>query len=203
MARSPLMTQKAFADRIGKSAQYVNKLVNQGKIKRVGKLIDARQAKAAIAAFRRPGRVVQNAPRRPAAKASSRTVLGSKEPSATQNLTKWRAAREESQAKLAEIELQKATRALLPAAEVLEAERRKNANIRASFRRLARSLAPLLHRASSPAEAEQILIGEIDLVLSELARDPLGAQETVLAMPDPQPEMAPPAQPAAEMAAAQ
>ena len=49
----------------------------------------------------------------------------------------------------------------------------------------------------------QLLIGEIDLVLSELARDPLGAQEAVVTMPEPQPDMAPPALFAPEMAVGQ
>ena len=119
-------------------------------------------------------------------------LAGSKKLSDTASLTRWRAMREEAQAKTAALELQKLTGELLPAGEVLEAERRKNANVRASFRRLARSMAPLLHRATSPAEVEQLLLAEIDLQLSELARDPLGLGDQVLTMPDPQPEDLPP-----------
>jgi hypothetical protein len=193
MPRSSLMTQKALAEKIRVSPQYVNKLVQQGKIKRVGKLIDARQAKAAIAAFKRAGRVVPRLQRRPAAaskglKPLGRAASGSKEASATQNLTANRARYEAARAQIAELELARLTKALLPAAEVLEAERRKNANIRSRFRRLARSLAPLLHRTTSPAEVEQLLLGYIDLELSELTRDPLGAEDAPPATPEPQAE---------------
>jgi hypothetical protein len=188
------MTQKAYAAHKRVSPQYINKLVRQGKIVLVRRKVNVRQANAAIAAHRRPGRVVKSANARKEVRSKrsrSRAEKGNaaKLPSATQNLTANRARYEAARAQTAELELARLTRNLLPAAEVLEAERRKNANLRARFRRLARSLAPLLHRATSPAEVEQALLGEIDLVLAELARDPLGIQgEQVIAMPVPQPE---------------
>lgn len=191
MPRSSLMTQKALAEKIRVSPQYINKLVQQGKIKRVGKLIDARQAKAAIAANRRPGRIIPATVSRQRASrkaASSTAGHAGKATSATQNLTANRARYEAARAQTAELELARLTKALLPAAEVLEAERRKNANVRARFRRLAHSLTPELHHAGSAAVVEQLLLRDIDQVLSELALDPLGVEDTPPAMPEPQPE---------------
>lgn len=203
MAARKLVSQKEFAATMRVTPQYVNKLVSQGKIRKVGNKIDARQAKAAIAAFHRPGRVVKSTAKRkgsagkPSAARGPRIVVaGGKPESATASLTKFRAEREGYQAKLAELDYRKAMRELLPAAEVLEAERRKNANVRTSFRRLARSLAPMLHRASSPADLELTLLAAIDQVLDELARDPLGAQEQPPAMVQPEQEIPSPVEPA-------
>jgi hypothetical protein len=193
MPRLPrFMTQKAFAVHLKKSPQYVNKLVAQGKIILVDRKVNVRQAKAAIAANRRPGRIMAAAAsrRRPSRKAASSTAVRASRagnlPSATQSLTANRARYEAARAQTAELELARLTKTLLPAHEVLEAERRKNANIRARFRRLARSLAPLLHRASSASEVEQILLGGIDFELSEVTRDPVGEQDQVIAMPEQQ-----------------
>ena len=196
-----LMSQKEYAAKKGVTPQYINKLVNQGKILKVGRQIDSRQADAAIKAYSRPGRVVKGAKskakkqagrhgKKPQASPRVRVIAANpRGESATASLTRYRAMREKAQAERAELELKALLKQLLPANEVREAERQKNANIRTSFRRLARSLAPLLNRASSPAEVEQILLGEIDLVLSELARDPLGVQEAV---PEVQVEIIPP-----------
>jgi len=188
-----LLTQKEYARKIGKSPQYVNKLVRQGKIPTVGTKISPRLADAAIKAWSRPGRVVG---KKTPAKAAKRATGTPRRESETAKLTKYRALREKAGAERAELELKALTKQLLPAAEVLEAERRKNANVRASFRRLARSLAPLLHRATSPAEVEQLLLGEIDLVLSELARDPLGVSEVLAAAAPVEQELQPPPVPA-------
>jgi hypothetical protein len=173
MARSTLLTQKEYAKRKRCTPQYISKLVRQGKIKKVGNRIDARQADAALRDWKREGRVIG---RRASSKPKSRAQ---KKPSSTGKLYAARADRESFQAKLAELTYKRELGELVPAADVLEAERRKNANFRASFRRLARSLAPLLHRATSPAEVERLLLREIDLVLGELAADPLGTGDRV------------------------
>jgi hypothetical protein len=94
--------------------------------------------------------------------------------SATRSLTAARAEREHYQAQMAKLDYEKASGSLLPRDQVLEAERRKNANIRAKFRQLARSLAPRVSRVASPAEVEHLLLSEIDLVLGQLAMNPLG-----------------------------
>ena len=174
------MSQKAYAERKGVSPQYVNKLVGQGKILRVGRMIDSKQADQAIKAFARAGRVVAGSGGKHTAR-----VRGPKQPkakrgprhSATQSLTEARAVREHYQAELAKLDYLKTSGELLPRTDVLEAERRKNANLRASFRRIARSLAPELARAVTPADAEKILLGEIDLILEQLAKDPLGLRQ--------------------------
>lgn len=189
----PLMSQKAYAKRKGVSPQYVNKLVGQGKILRVGRMIDSKQADQAIKAFARAGRVVG---RRASGHGSSRAGKARKRgavplskpavrpraerQSATRSLTEARAVREHYQAELAKLDFLKTSGSLLPRDQVLEAERRKNATLRASLRRVARALAPELARAVTPAEAEKVLLGEIDMILEQLARDPLGLRtETV------------------------
>ena len=176
----PLMSQKAYAERKGVSPQYVNKLVGQGKILRVGRSIDSKQADQAIKAFARAGRVVAGRggkhttrTRRPAQPKAERGPRHS----ATRSLTEARAVREHYQAELAKLDYLKTSGELLPKSDVLEAERRKNANLRASFRRIARSLAPELARAVTPADAEKILLGEIDVILEQLAKDPLGLRQ--------------------------
>ena len=197
MARQQLMTQRAYAalKHVQVSPQYINKLVSQGKIRKIGSKIDRYQADAAIAAFRRAGRVVQTASKRKAAAPARRPSTprssarpapvagGSRIESATATLTRSRATTEEFKAKTAELEYRRLIKELLPAAEVLEAERRKNANIRATFRRLARTMAPVLHRAATPAELELALLAEVDLALEELAGDPLGSREPAPEIP--------------------
>ena len=133
-------------------------------------------------------------------KAAAKPVRKGRAESDTFRLTKYRAQREKAQAERAELELRAFTASLVPAAEVLEAERRKNANIRASFRRLARALAPQLDRAGSPAEIERLLLAEIDLALSELARDPMGVDDGAVALPVQPEAQAPPPMPAASPA---
>jgi hypothetical protein len=198
----PLMTQKAYAARVGVTPQYIGKLVAERKIVKVGKLIDSKQADQARKAWARAGRVLpakrsvkrESRPKGACKPAASETVVHQPRNSATRSLTEARAQREHFGALTAELEYKRASGSLLPRDQVLEAERRKNTNIRTSFRRLARSLAPLLARAGSPAEAETILLSEIDLVLAQLARDPLGAHETAHEAVAPNPEpIAPPA----------
>jgi hypothetical protein len=190
-----LLTQKDYARRIGKSAQYVNKLVGTGKIVLRDGRVDPKQADAALKAWARPGAKPNSAKSakkrqaraKKAGKASAKKRAArphSSEPasvetprarvSASNSLTAWRAKNEEVKAKLGELELKKAEGELLPKSEVLEAERWKNANIRTRFRRLARTLAPRMARIASASEAEAVLLEEIDLQLAELAADPLG-----------------------------
>ena len=176
----PLMTQKAYAKRKGVSPQYVNKLVGQGKIKRVGRKIDSRQANAVIKAFQRPGRVPpakrsRSKPAQPKAPGAAGALKP--RPSATRNLTEARAEKEHYGALAAKLDYERAAGALLPRPEVLDLERRKNANIRTLLRRLPRSVAPLLARAGGPAEIEKLLLSEIDLILGQLAHNPLGMHD--------------------------
>lgn len=184
LALMPKMTQVAYAKLIGVTPQYVNKLVSQGKIKRVGKLIDSAQANAAIKAFQRAGRLVQ--PRRAqaahsdaghrSAKRAAAAPKAEKQPrySATRSITEARAEREHYQALAAKLDYETATGKLLPRDQVLAAERQKNENIRTMLRQMPRSLAPMLARLSGPAEVERALREEIDVLLARLADDPLG-----------------------------
>lgn len=188
-----LLTQKDYARRIGKSAQYVNKLVSTGKIVLRDGRVDPKQADAARKAWARPGAKSNSAKaakkrqarakkagtasaRQRAAKPRAIAEPETRTPrmSATRSLTSARARAEEAKAEMLELELAKTKRELLPKGEVLEAERWKNANIRTRFRRLARTLAPRMARIASASEAEAVLLEEIDLQLAELAADPLG-----------------------------
>lgn len=201
-----LMTQRAYAVHAGVTPQYVNKLVAQGKIRLIGKKVDSRQADAVRAAFRRAGRVVpaQRAKQGKTAKAAKQAkprvqtsakrsaprpaVEKPERNSATRSLTEARAAREHYQAELAKLDYERAVGQLLPRDQVLEAERRKNANVRARFRKLARSLAPMLARFTVPSECESFLLSEIDLVLQQLAGDPLGMRDEQPPAPAPTPQ---------------
>jgi hypothetical protein len=171
-----LITQKAYAKRRRISAQYVNKLVRQGKIVLKKGLVDPAQADRArehsrVVTPRRKQRGNAHGGGRPAGSGGA----GAKQNSATATLTKARAADAGYQAELRKLELGLRTGELVPAKEVLEAERRKNANVRLRFRSLARSMAPVMARTSTPAECERILLDEIDHRLDELAEDPLGS----------------------------
>jgi hypothetical protein len=203
----PLLTQKEYARRKGVTPQYVNKLARQGKIRLVGKKVDPKQADAALKAFRRAGRVIPALRRakQKAAKPAARPkapLAAMPEPrnSATRSLTAARAEREHYQAQMAKLDYEKAFGSLLPRDQVLEAERRKNANIRAKFRQLARSLAPRVSRVSSPAEVEYLLLSEIDLVLGQLAMNPLGIEEPPAPPPEPIASPLPVIEPAAPIA---
>lgn len=192
-----LMRQNEYAKRRGVSAQYINRLVKQQKIVLVGKKINPRQADAAIRnSSTRPERSKLSA-RSKTTKTASRKASPAKSKtkpprtSATQTLYEAKASREGFQAKIAELDYQKQIGNLLPRDQVLEAERRKNANIRTSFRRIARSLAPVLARTNSEAEAERLVLREVDRILGQLATDPLGAAADVPAMPPPIVDAAP------------
>ncbi|MCU1285913.1 MAG: hypothetical protein JWO13_2263 [Acidobacteriales bacterium] len=179
-----LMTQKEYAAKKKVSAQYINKLVTQGKIALVGKKVESKQADAAIAATKRHGRLIQ--PKRSASKASKKTAVrirkekAPKPPkvdSATRKAAASRADREFWEAKTAQRKYEQMTGLLLPRDQVLEAERMKNSNIRSKLRALPRELALALSTATTPAEAEKLLLDEIDALLDRLAKDPLGMEE--------------------------
>jgi len=204
-----LMSQKAYATLKGVSPQYVNKLVSQGKIQRVGRLIDAHQANAVIKAFARPAaaKPAKPLPRKKttARNAPPRKAAGSrKAASASFNLTAARFQTEQYKGLKARLDFEVQSGKLLPRAEVLDLERRKNTNIRTMLRRLPRSLAPLLARADGPAEIETLLLAEIDLVLERLARNPLGMHDDAPpAVAEAElPAVLPPAAPAKEIAEA-
>jgi hypothetical protein len=190
-----LMTQKAYADRKGVTPQYVNKLVSQGKIRLVGRKVDPKQADAAILAFRRAGRVLQpkrtanakkKAAKKKAAKVPSRRMRAALDGAApelvdpnefrtpTGAITASRAVKEYYQALREKTLHEKDTAKLLPAAEVLEAERKKNATLRMLLASLPRTLAHVLAMTVEPAECEAILSRALDQVREEFAADPLG-----------------------------
>jgi hypothetical protein len=194
MGAKGLITQKEYARRRRFTPQYVSKLVAKGVIVLKQGLVDAKQADQAREAQARPGRATKSKKR--AAKkggqasakkrAATRQVKTTDEPkaphpspgrsTATGSLTYWRAQREESEARLKALELQRQSGELLPRAEVLEAQRRQNGNIKTRLRRWPRSVATQLERMTAAAEIEQFLVDEMDRVLRELSADPLGLQ---------------------------
>jgi hypothetical protein len=187
-----MMTQKAYAEKRRVTPQYVNKLVQQGKIRLVGKKVDSKQADAAIKAFRRAGRVMpaKKKPAKAAAKPSKRSqpraainaskmTLADVDPrsysgSATANITAIRAMREFVDLQRAVALRDKDNGQLLPADQVLEAERKKNVTLRALLASLPRALAPALATTIEVAECEEILTRALDQVREEFASDPLG-----------------------------
>jgi hypothetical protein len=200
-----LVTQKEYARRRRCTPQYINKLVHTGKIVLVNGRVDVKKADAALQAWQRHGRskpgksisaISHRSPR--ASRAEPRRSAEKKQKSATRSLTEARAEREHYAALAAKLDYEKATGELLPRDQVLEAERRKNANIRTRFRRLARSLAPVLAQTSSPGEVERVLLEEIDYQLRELASDPLGLAVEVPVVQAPAEIIQPPAAPAEE-----
>lgn len=188
-----LLTQAEYAKRKGVTPQYVNKLVSQGKIVLVGRKVNPKQADAAIRAGHRPG-VARRKGRRAliARKGKSKStqpraavphrskpakplmsLKSDAQLSATKSLTAMRTENEKYKALTAKLDYERLCGQLLPKAQVLEAERRKNMNIRGRFRKLASSLAVVVARTTSPAEVQKLLLEEIDLVLDQLSKDPL------------------------------
>jgi hypothetical protein len=196
MAKTKLMTQKEFAEHIGKTPQYVNKLVNEGKIQLVRKdgkkLVDPKQAQAAMVAFSKVGKVVKSPKKKTAAKPKSpgpakpRKAAVEKVPrdSATRQLTKFRTEREEIEAKTARLKYDVLRKALLPADDVREAERMKNQNIRQKFHDFPRANAETCARLTSPAECEHFLRQAIYKIFEKLEVDPLGMKPTYGAGPE-------------------
>jgi hypothetical protein len=193
-----LLSQKEYAERIGVSAQYVNKLVREGKIELVDGRIDPKKADATRKIFERAGRMIpvkrgkkaavkrtaaKKARRRPAAKASkvvehkprrAYTSTHDKPTSATRSFAAARAEREEWQAQLAKLDYLERCKKLLPADEVIAAQQRQNANFRTQLRKLARHAAPLAKRQRTESEIETVLLELIDQLLDAFSKDPLG-----------------------------
>jgi hypothetical protein len=196
------VTQKEYARRRNVTPQYVNKLVRSGRIplEKDGRINPAR-ADRAREGYRRVSR------RSKAEDAEAREQVGGRRArgpelfgdpesrpgihSATASLTSIRAAHESYKAKLAKLEYERAIGKLLERDQVLAAERLKNERIRSAFRALPRSLAPVLARCATAAEAEVLLREELDRVLLRLAEDPLGMQETAALAVAPATELAP------------
>lgn len=175
-----LITQKEYARRRKVTPQYISKLVREGKIVLKNGLVDPKQADAARGHATRKA-TKKSARKRPTARkrpAVGRPPRGS----ATHSLTDGRAQKVHWEALQAKLEYERTAGGLLPKSEVLEAERRKNSNIRTRIRSMARSLAPLLARSATPAECESLLLAEIDHQLSALAADPLGLDEPATTM---------------------
>ena len=186
-----LVTQKEYARRRGLTPQYVNKLVRQERIKLKGGLVDPVQADQA----RAPRYAMTSRPKaqrgsnahgggRPA-RDPGPAEAGAPRPSATMSLTSARAAGAGYQARLLKLEFEKLSGQLLPAAEVLEAERRKNANFRLRLRGLAPSLAPAVNAAATTAECNRLLLEAFEHLLRELEQDPLGTNGTTALPPEP------------------
>jgi hypothetical protein len=178
-----LVTQAQYAKKIRKSPQYVSKLVSQGKIPREkdGR-IDVARADRARKAWSLKGNSHRST--RKAAAAPVRTAgPGGRFQPVPASYNSARTRRELAQAEITELDLRQKKGELLPAAAVLEAERRKNSNLRTRFRRLARSVAAEVSRLTDPVEVEDALLRQIDQVLTELALDPLGRVAGPVASP--------------------
>jgi hypothetical protein len=187
-----LITQKEYARRRRISAAYVSKLVRKGVIELKNGMVDPKHADAARLAVSKPGRTAgKKAAARKGGRASAANraakrdaggdssekaspTAGQRARSATDTAAYWNAQKLKAETELKQIELERVRGELLPRAEVKEAQERQNANVKMRIRRLARSVAPQLARITTASEIEQVLLEEIDLVLSELARDPLG-----------------------------
>jgi hypothetical protein len=215
-----LMTQKAYAERKGVTPQYVNKLVSQGKIRLVGRKVDPKQADAVIKAYKRSGRVIpaKRAKKKAAAKKTARRVkqarveraMGAPEPSlpgtqrgdATNSLTANRATKEYYEAQQARLDYEKSVGKYLPAVEVLEAERRKNATFCSFLDAVPRAYAPLVANRDV-AECEAVLRRAMSQVREECALDPLQPRAEAAASTEaPAAEIPVPAAPIAEGASA-
>ena len=161
-----LMTQKEYAQHRGVSPAYISKLVRDGRI-----VLDATgrvQRSKADAILGRPGEPHQRQPRAAAPAPVSRF----RESGAT-TLTAARARKALADAKVAELDAEERASNLLPRSEVIEAQRRQNANVRTRLRRLPRQLAPMLAPITSPAEIERLILEAVDRELAEMAIDPL------------------------------
>jgi hypothetical protein len=148
-----LVTQKEFARRRRVTPQYINKLVRDQVIRLKDGKVDPAQADAAIKAKRNPLHPSKLDHHGPAPRA--RGV-------ATGELTKNRAENEKYKALTAKAEYEKMIGALLPAAQVIEAQRRSNQNIRTDLLRLPRAAAVSL--AQKPA-------AEVEVELTRWVRD--------------------------------
>lgn len=185
-----LKTQVEFARQIGKTPQYVNKLVKQGKIVLVKGKVDTKQALGILEAYKRHGKVIhpkqgKKKTARPAKTlaggGSKRRIAAPPKPSGRKpmegTITAHRTVKEEFEAKTARLKFLQLEEKLLPREDVLKAQQRQNQSVRENFRGIARMLAVQLSQATSPSEVETILLQEVDAVLAKLADDPLGLGE--------------------------
>lgn len=206
-----LMSQKAYAEKRRVSPQYINKLVSQGKIRKVGRQIDSKQADAAIAAFRRAGRVLKPSrskhTAKPAKKAARKSAKGPKAPrvvvdidgpapelldpslfrTPTGSITASRAVSEFYDALRRKTAHERDIGKLLPAEQVLEAERKKNTTLRTLLESLPRALAPMLAVTIEAAECEAIVKRALDQIREEFIADPLGLKSNDVQVEAPPP----------------
>lgn len=165
------VTQTQYAKRIGKSKQYVHKLVQQGVIELDGAgLLEVRQADTARQAVARSGRLAKKAAASdlPASDRNSRGIV-----SATTSLTAARAEETQYKALSAKLDYQIKIGMFVLKSEVLKAEQRKNETFRNVIRRSPREIAALWH-GPMRSELETLLRKELDRRLDQLSRDPLG-----------------------------
>ena len=177
------LNQKDYAKHRGVTAQYISRLVREGKIPtgRDGLIAVAKADKALGPRFRKPARKAAPQAKRTAAprlKALPRE-------SSTASLTAARARKASADAEVAELMVARDRGLLVSKEEVLAAQRKQNSNIRTRLRMLPRAVAPLLANASSAAECERILLEIIDRELSDLSRDPLALQTSATMVPVP------------------
>jgi hypothetical protein len=145
-----LVSQREYARRKGCSAQYINKLVKEGKIPNEGGKIDPELADAALAQSR---------------------LLRMPSPAGAQRVSyaQARTVSETYKAKRAKLLYEKLSGSLVSLADVKRAQKQSNAIIRAKLLSIPTKLAPRLAGKHSAVELKAILQTEIYEVLRELA----------------------------------
>jgi hypothetical protein len=180
-----LISLREYARRIKKSAPYVCKLVKQGVIQKTDGKIDFAAAEKARLAKRdpagelrkRPEADGRGTPRPEGVRAPAPVAI----PASAENTAEHekadyyeaRARREEYEARLKQLEYEKQIKALLPAEEVITAEQRVLANLRANLRGVSRKVAPRVS-GKAAAECERIIRNAIDSELKRTAEFPFG-----------------------------
>jgi len=157
-----------FARHIGKTRQYVNKLIRSGRISARDGRLDLEKGLAAIAAQRDPAhdlRTEQPASAGQPAESSALAGLGYYEA---------RAVREQVQAKLLLLELKKREGKLIDADQILLAHQKVFSTLRSNLRGIPRKLASRLAAAKKEAECERLLAEAIDAELKRTVEKPFG-----------------------------
>lgn len=160
-----LISQRAYAKSKNVSPQYINKLVQQGKIKTVDGKIDAAKADAAIERSRDPAHDLQRKP-----VASAAPIIREQNPGQVTFL-QARTVREQIKAKLDKLEYDRRTGKLVESEKVKEVAENAFKNVRDRFLMLPRSLSAVLAACSKPSEAEKILTDAIYNSLQGLSTD--------------------------------
>jgi hypothetical protein len=154
------VTPAEFARHLGKSRQYVNKLIRSGRVVVSFGRIDLEKSLTAIGAQRDPAHDlrVENPQ-----ESSSLTSLGYYEA---------RAVREQIQAKLLLLELKKREGKLIDADQILLAHQKVWSTLRSNLRGLPRKLAGRMAAAKKEVECERLMAEGIDAELKRTAEKP-------------------------------